>query len=133
MQRNCNGSIQVLSELRKKIITMAEEITNQELLFLGRKSGMDCECVQKVEKEILEFVLKDKKNKHKDFQVYKGNWERQSLFPRSLYINFLMTSTYTTRSGKTIRSQYDYVSIHFSYCPFCGKPLQPASNEKSPE
>jgi len=81
----------------------------------------ECSCLKDVREKVIAKVLENKDNPN-GFKILESDWEHKSWFPKvRLYANYTFKTSFTKKDGNTSQPKNGYVSIFFTYCPFCGK------------
>ena len=85
-----------------------------------KNKKVPCNCIAESKKHILEHLVKNTRNP-KGYKIVESDFDNCSIFPKNrLYVNLIITSTFTKKDGATSRPRKQETPVFFTYCPFCG-------------
>jgi hypothetical protein len=83
----------------------------------------NCDCLKKVSELAVKHITE--KSTLKNFKVESSRWEHKSWYPSNrIYTRIEFISTFTKKDGSESKPKKDFISIFFTYCPFCGVKIE---------
>lgn len=81
---------------------------------------MACNCIKTLPESLVD-LLNQNEDKPEGFKVLDSKWEHILIYPqKSLYVNFLVRSTFQKKDGKESKPRTESYMVPFHFCPFCG-------------